>query len=462
MTREGERGTDSLKSDFSQGSIPKNILRLALPMLAAELVNVLYNLVDRMYLGHIAGTGTSALTGVGVVLPIITIITAFAQLCGTGGAPLFSIARGERDEAGAQAIQENAFTLLLVFSAALTVLLYAVKRPVLLLFGASADTLPFALDYLNIYLAGTAFTSISLGMNPFINAQGFGRVGMGTVLLGAAANIVLDPVFIFTLKMGVKGAALATVLSQLLSAAWVLLFLTGKKCVLPLTRLRLERAQVRRIAALGVTGFVFKITNSVTQAVINAVLQARGGAQGDLYVGAMTIINSLREVISLPISSVTGAALPVMSFNYGAHCNDRVRRSILFVLQTSLGYNLCAWAAVMLAPAALMRIFTDDAALIALGSPCIRIYFAAYFLMSLQLTGQNTFIALNKPKYAVFFSLFRKAALVLPLTLLLPFTRLGVNGVFYAETISQLVGATACFSTMMLTVWRGLRAPEAG
>lgn len=450
----GERG------DFSQGSIAQNILKLAIPMILSELVHVLYNLVDRMYIGHIPAVGTAALTGVGIALPLITLITAFASLCGTGGAPLCAISRGGGDDQTAQAIMETAFTLLLLFAGILTAVFTVAKEKALILVGADSETLPYALDYFNIYLLGTVFVLISLGMNPFINTQGFSKIGMGTVLVGAVLNIILDPVFIFVFKMGVQGAAAATVISQFFSALWVICFLTGPSAPLRLQRLRLERTLVLQILRLGVTGFVFKLTNSATQAVVNSVLRFWGGAASTLYIGSMSVINSLREIISQPISGITGGAQPVIGYNYGAKLYARVSRSIRFMLFSTLAYNLAAWAVLMLAPGLLVRLFTPDEVLIQHCIPCLRIYFSAFFMMSFQMTGQNTYVGLNRPKLAVFYSLFRKVVLVIPLTLLLPYTRLGVMGVFYAEMISQIIGASFCFMTMVFTIWKKLDSAD--
>lgn len=306
--------TKSDRGDFSHGSIPGNILRLAVPITIAELIHVLYNVVDRMYIGHIPGTGTAALTGIGISLPLITLITAFAGLCGTGGAPLCSIARGKGRDSEAQAITETAFTLLLVFAAVLTGVLFFARKPLLCLMGADAETLPYAMEYFTIYLFGTVFVLINLGMNPFINAQGFSKVGMCTVLIGAVLNILLDPLFIFTFNLGVRGAAYATVISQFFGSVWVVLFLTGRRVTLPLRRLRLNWTYSLQILQLGATGFAFKITNSITQALVNATLRQWGGADSTLYIGAMSIINSLREVITQPVTGLTGGTQPVMGY----------------------------------------------------------------------------------------------------------------------------------------------------
>ncbi len=448
------------QNDFSRGSIPSNIMRLALPMTAAQLVNVLYSVVDRIYLGHLADGDSLALTGIGVAMPIISIIMGFANLCGTGGAPLCSISRGEGDDAEAERIMGNAFTLLIILGAAVTAFFLIWKEPILYLFGASPDTFPYADDYMTIYLCGTLFVMISLGMNPFINAQGFGRVGMMTVMLGAAANIILDPVFIFLFHMGVKGAALATIISQGLSAVWVLAFLTGKKAILRLKLpcLRLELRRVKRIVALGLSGFFVNLTNSLVQVVCNATLQAYGG---DTYVGVMTIINSLREVFIMPVHGLTNGSQPVQGYNYGARKYARVREAIRFSVGVTVVYSALFWAVAMAFPGLLIRVFNDSPDIIAIGVPALRIYFGMFLFMSLQLAGQGVFTGLGRSKQAVFFSLLRKAIINAPLTVLLPLWGMGTTGVFVAEAVSQLVGGLACFITMYFTVYRPLgRLPD--
>ena len=440
-------------NDFSKGSIPRNILSLAVPMTAAQLINVLYSVVDRVYLGLLPGH--LALTGLGITVPVISIVMGFANLCGTGGAPLSSMERGRGDQKEAERVMGNAFTLLLIFGVVVTALFLLVKRPMLYLFGASDATYPYADAYMTIYLLGSVFVMISLGMNPFINAQGFGKVGMMTVGLGAVVNIVLDPIFIFLLGMGVRGAALATVISQACSAVWVLCFLTGRRVILRLrpAALRLRWARVRRILALGASGFAMSMTNSLVQVLCNASLQVYGG---DLYVGVMTVINSVREVISMPVQGITNGCQPVLGYNYGAGEYGRVREGIRFTTVLTVGYSLAAWALVMAVPELLIRIFNSEADLIAAGIPAFRIYFAAFFCMSFQFIGQSVFVGLGRSKNAVFFSLLRKAFIVAPLTLLLPALGMGVNGVFLAEPISNVLGGLACILTMYATVYRPL------
>lgn len=431
----------------------RNILQMALPMTVAQLINILYNIVDRMYLGKLPGH--LSLTGLGLCLPIISILMGFANLCGMGGAPLCSIHRGKGEDGEAERILGNSFALLLLFGAGLTALGLAFRRPILYLFGASDLTFPYANDYLTIYLLGTLFVMIGLGMNPFINAQGFSRMGMMTVALGAAVNIVLDPIFIFALDMGVRGAALATVLAQGCSALWVLKFLTGRRALLRLrwNTLRLQAARVRRILALGASGFAMSMTNSLVQVLCNASLQHYGG---DLYVGVMTVINSIREVVSMPVQGITNGCQPVLGYNYGAGEYERVRRGIRFTTVLTVGYSVAAWALVMAVPELLIRIFNDEPELIAAGIPAFRLYFAAFFCMSFQFIGQSVFVGLGRSRSAVFFSLLRKAFIVAPLTLLLPGLGMGVDGVFVAEPVSNVLGGLACLLTMYVTVYRRL------
>ena len=448
------------KGDFSKGKVSALIVKLGLPIMLAELVHVLYNIVDRMYIGHIDEVGTTALTGLGVCFPLITLIGAFANLCSTGGATLSTIARGEGNDERAARIMETAFTFLLIIGGVLTALLFVTAPWTLTLLGGDETSLPYALAYFRIYVLGTIPVLISLGMNAFINAQGFPRTGMITVTLGAALNIVLDPLFIFAFGMGVKGAALATVLSQLASALWVLRFLTGKKPPVRLRGLGIDAAQLKNVMKLGITGFTFKVTNSVTQAIVNVMLKTWGGPLSQLYIGAMSLINSMREIMSLPINGVSQGSQAVMSYNYGARLYKRVSESIRFFLLSGLAINTFMWVVAMFFPSLLIRVFTDDEALVKLTVHCGRIYFGAFPFMALQVTGQHTFVSLNYPKHALFFSMLRKIVLVAPLTLLLPGLGLGVEGVFWAEFISQLCGASCCFATMYCVIWRKMKHPE--
>lgn len=424
---------------------------MAVPMTVAQLINILYNVVDRMYLGRLPGH--LALTGLGLCLPIVSILMGFANLCGMGGAPLCSICRGRGEQEEAEHIMGNSFTLLLLFGTALTVLCLAFRRPILYLFGASDVTFPYANDYLTIYILGTLFVMIGLGMNPFINAQGFSRMGMVTVAVGAVVNIVLDPIFIFGLDMGVRGAALATVLSQACSAVWVLKFLTERRAILKLrlSALRLRADRVKRILSLGASGFAMSMTNSLAQVLCNATLEAYSG---DLYVGVMTVVNSVREVITMPVQGITNGCQPVLGYNYGAGLYRRVRQGIRFTTVLTVSYSVAIWAVVMLLPEPLIRIFNNESDLIAAGIPAFHIYFATFFCMAFQFIGQSVFVGLGRSKSAIFFSLLRKAFIVAPLTLILPAVGLGADGVFLAEPISNVLGGLACILTMYVTVYR--------
>lgn len=423
-------------------------------MTAAQLVNVLYSVVDRIYLGRLPGSGYLALTGIGVTTPIVSILMGLANLCGTGGAPLCSISRGRGDDREAEAIIGNSFALLLLLGTAATAFFLALKEPILYLFGASAETFPYANDYLTIYLCGTVFVTVSLGMNPFINAQGFGRTGMMTVVLGAAVNIALDPILIFRFDMGVRGAALATVIAQGLSCGWVLLFLTGRRAILRLRRasVRLDRSRTKRIVSLGLSGFFMNLTNSLVQVVCNATLQLYGG---DLYVSVMTIINSVREVVIMPIHGLNNGSQPVTSYNYGAGRYGRVRQSIRFSMGSTAVWSALFWAAAMAFPELFIRIFNSDSEVLRAGVPALRLYFCLFVFMSLQVSSQAVVVSLGRSRQAIFFSLLRKAFINAPLTVILPIW-MGTSGVFAAEAVSQLLGGLASSITMYFTVYRPL------
>ena len=445
------------KSDFTQGSIPQNIFRMAVPMTAAVLINALYSIVDRIYLGHIPGAGSYALTGIGLAFPIITIITAFQNLFGNGGAPLFAMASGKGDKELAARYMQNAAFMLIVVGIALTAISYAVKQPVLWLIGASEVTFPYADDYLNVYLIGTIFVMISVGLNPYINAQGYARTGMMTVMIGAVINIVLDPLFIFVFKLGVRGAAIATIIAQFVSAAWVLKFLFGKHTPIRLTfkGFRPDFGIIVKIMALGVTDFCFAITNSAVSMFSNARLQVLGG---DSWVGAMTVISSIREVVLTVMHGVSGAAKPIMSYNYGAKQFKRVKSASNYMLVIVLGYFIIVWALLMFIPGFFAGLFTEESGVYQCSITAIRVFFCLQFFMALQTAGQSTFTSLGMARHALFFSLFRKAILVIPLVYILPnMFNLGVLGVFAAEPVSDVIGATACFVTMKVATGRKLR-----
>ena len=443
------------KTDFSKGSVRSLILAQAIPLTLAQAVQILYNIVDRVYIGHLEDVGDLALTGLGITFPVIVIIAAFTSLYGTGGATLFSIARGRGEEEEAERIIGNVFALLTVTSLILMLLCFAFRRPILFTFGASEQSFYYADLYLVIYLLGTPFSMMATGLNPYINAQGFPRIGMLTTVLGAVLNIILDPIFIFALDMGVQGAALATIISQCVSALWVLRFLTGKTAILRIRRGRIgiDPGRTGKICSLGLPGFVMQGTNSLVQIICNNQLQRYGG---DLYVGIMTVINSVREMVSLPVHGLSQGAQPVMGFNYGAKKYDRVKESIRFMTILGTTYTVIAWVIVMLIPKFLVGIFSDDLHTIETGAKMLNIYFFGFFFMTFQFSGQTAFQALGKARQAIFFSLLRKAFIVVPMTLLLPALGLGVNGVFWAEPISNALGGLAAFTTMYLTVYRKL------
>lgn len=453
-------------TDFSTGSVKTRIIAQAVPLTLAQAVQLLYNIVDRIYIGHLPDVGQVALTGLGITFPVIVLIAAFTQLVGVGGTPLFSMARGRRDEKEAQAILGNAFALLLIASVGCFAVGYVFRKPILFAFGASEESYFYADQYLRIYLLGTAFSVLTTGLNGYINAQGFPKFGMATTLIGAVINIILDPIFIFNLDMGVEGAAWATIISQAISCIWVLRFLTGKKAVIRLTRscIRVNLQRTKSIITLGIPGFVMQGTNSLVNIVCNNQLQLFGetlmAGGGDLYVGVMTVLGSVRELLSLPVGGIASGSQPVLGFNYGAGEYGRVKEGICFSAILGAAYTLIAWGVVMLIPRAMIGMFTDDAMTIDVGAWMLNIYFFGFVFMAFQFAGQSTFQALGRAKQAVFFSLFRKAMIVVPLTLLLPRIGFGVEGVFLAEPISNAIGGLACFVTMWMTVYRKLDAPE--
>ncbi|MDO4976464.1 MAG: MATE family efflux transporter [Eubacteriales bacterium] len=446
-------------NDFSKGKVWRIIIAQSIPLILAQLVQLLYNVVDRVYIGHLPEVGTVALTGVGLAFPLTTLIAAFTNLFGTGGTPLFSIARGAGDEERAKKLMGNTFVLLVGTSIVLFALCYGFRRPVLYLFGASDATYAYADLYLKIYLFGTTFSMVSTGMNGFINAQGFPKIGMMTTLIGAVLNLILDPIFIFGLHMGVGGAALATIISQAVSAIWVLAFLRNDKAVLSLKRkyMKVSWSMTKEILSLGTAGFMVQGTNCAVQIACNMMLKAHGGSLGDIYVGVMTIINSVRDITTLPIHGLTNGAQPVLGFNYGAKQPGRVKQGIRFMAIVGIVYTFIVWGLVICLPNYFLGIFTSDQALLDIGRHALKIYFFGFCFMSFQFSGQATFTGLGFSKRAVFFSLFRKAIIVVPLTIFLPLTFLGVDGVFWAEPISNLVGGTACFTTMYFTVYRRLK-----
>lgn len=442
-------------TDFSQGAVWRNILAQAIPLTLAQFVQLLYNVVDRVYIGHLPGSDSLALTGIGLAFPLTTLVLAFTQLSANGGTPLFSIARGKKEEEKAEKIMGNVFIMLLVFSVVLFAFCYLFRRPVLYLFGASDASYVYADAYLKIYLWGTVFSMISVGMNGFISAQGFPRIGMMTTVIGAVINLLLDPLFIFVFHMGVSGAALATVISQVVSAVWVLRFLTGKQAILQLRWkcMQIDWKLMKEITVLGFSGFIMRATNTLVQISCNKMLNMYGG---DLYIGVMTVLNSVQEVFGLPVQGIASGSQPVLGYNYGAKQYHRVKQSIRFMTVIGMVFTLLMWALVLLFPRAIFSVFTSDRTLIDAGVDALKLYFMGYCFQTFQFCGQSTFVGLGKSKQAIIFSLLRKVVIVVPLTLLLPGLGLGVNGVFIAEPISNVVGGLACFLTMYVTVYRKL------
>ena len=441
-----------MAKDFSKGKISTNIISQSIPLMLAQLVHLLYNIVDRIYIGHLPEVGSMALTGIGLIFPITTLVAAFTNLFSFGGTPLFAIARGAGEEDRADEIVSQVAFLLIGMSLVLTGTCYVFRKPILYLFGAGDESYVYADAYLRIYLLGTVFAMFATGMNGFINAQGFPKIGMYTVSIGAVLNLILDPIFIFGLNMGVQGAALATVVSQVVSAGWVILFFIRRSSY-KIHRMPVNLPLYREILGLGLAGFIQQATNSLVQIVYNITLKGYGG---DLYVGIMTVINSVREVLSLPVESIASASQPVMGFNFGARKYDRVRQGIRFTTLLIGAYTLVVWGMIMVIPKYLIAIFTPDPELIRVGTGAMRIYFFGFIFMTFQSAGQAAFTSLGCAKRAIFFSLFRKAMIVAPLTVILPMIGLGVKGALMAEPISNLIGGAASFTTMYITLYRRL------
>lgn len=445
---------------FQNGNVTENIIQTALPMLVAQLLQLLYNIVDRIYIARIPGVGTAALGGVGLVFPVIVIITAFTNLFGSGGSPLFAIALGEENREKAALYQNLVFTLEIVTGVILTGAGLLLGKPILYFFGASAGSLTYALPYLRIYMLGTVFSMLTTGLNPFITAQGFAAFSMITVVTGAGINAVLDPVMIFLLHLGVQGAALATVLAQGISFLVLVRFFRSDRAYFRLHLLKFRRMweagkEIREICLLGLASFVMQITNSLVQVVSNRVLQKTGG---DLYISVMTILSSIRQMLETPILAIADGASPVLSFNYGAKKYRLVEKAIWVLFSLLTGYALLIWLCIRLWPGFFIGIFSSDKTLDSDAVHALGIYFSTFIFMVFQYTGQTVFKALNRKKQAIFFSIFRKVIIVVPLTIVLPFFfHLGTDGVFAAEPVSNVIGGLACFITMCCTVIPSLK-----
>ncbi len=440
--------------DFENGNIVGNILKAALPMLVAQIMSLLYNIVDRVYIARIPGVGTTALGAVGLCFPIIVIITAFSNLFGTGGAPIFSIERGKGNHEKAGLLMNTSFTLLAFCAVILMLIGLLFARPILVLFGASDTGLVYAYPYLMIYLLGTFPSMAATGMNPFINAQGYATTGMTSVIIGAAANLLLDPLFIFVFGLGIKGAAIATVISQTLSAAFVLYFLhfraEYKIRFLSKSELASCGENAKNIVSLGTAGFIMQLTNSLVTICCNNVLSVTGG---DVYISVMTIISSVRQMVETPIYAITEGSSPIISYNYGARRPKRVLQAGTTMAVLALIYTILIWSVILMAPRFLISIFSSDRDLMTDTVPAMKLYFAAFIFMLLQYVGQTIFKALNKKKFAIFFSILRKVIIVVPLTYIFPYVmNMGSNGVFMAEPVSNVIGGSLCFIVMLITV----------
>ena len=448
--------------DFENGTVTGNIIGAALPMLVAQILNLLYNIVDRIYIARIPEVGTAALGAVGLCFPLIVIISAFANLFGSGGAPLFSIFRGKKEEQQAIHIMNTSFSMLCFSTVILMVIGLTFAHPLLTLFGASKAALTYAVPYMMIYLIGTLPSMIAVGMNPFINAQGYSVIGMSSVAIGAVANLLLDPLFIFALGFGVCGAAIATVISQCMSAVFVLIFLT-KKAELKVRFLRRNELSqslnyAKNIISLGTAGFIMQLTNSLVTICCNNVLSVTGG---DIYISVMTIVSSVRQLVETPIYAINEGTSPILSYNYGAGRPSRVRKAGIVMGIMIFGYTAVMWSLIILAPGALIQVFSSDATLIQDSIPALKQYFAAFIFMDLQYIGQTVFKSLNKKKQAIFFSLLRKVFIVVPLTYLMPYAmHMGTDGVFLAEPMSNIIGGSLCFITMLCTVLPELKRME--
>ena len=430
--------------------IPKLLAELAIPAVVAQIINLLYNIVDRIYIGHIPEIGAAALTGAGLYMPILMLINAFAMLAGSGGAPRAAIAMGRQDNKTAEKIMGNCFTLLLALAGVLTIVFYYFAPQLLQMFGASDVTLPYAVDYSRTCILGTVFVLIVMGLNPFVTTQGFAKVSMMTTVIGAVINIVLDPIFIFVFNMGVKGAALATVISQAVSAIWVLRFLSGKKTTLRLKRknFRLEARTILPCLGLGVSTFVMLATESILSISFTSSLSKYGG---DLAVGAMTIITSVCQLVTMPIQGICQGGQPIISYNFGAGRADRVKKCFKLQLLLCGGYTVLFWGLSMLLPQVLVQIFNSDPALVEHTVWTMRVYMAGIFAMGFQLTCQQCFMALGQAKVSLLLACLRKLILLIPLIFILPlFIENKVLAVFLAEPVSDILAATVTVTVFTL------------
>ena len=449
--------------DMGTGSVKKLMVQMAVPAVVAQVINLLYNVVDRIYIGHIPEIGGLALTGVGLFTPILMLLTAFAMLAGSGGAPRAAIAMGQGDKEKAEKIMANCFTVLLLLAVVLTVVFYFTAPTLLRLFGASDATLPYAVQYSRIYILGSVFVLIVMGMNTFVTTQGFAKISMLTTVIGAAINILLDPIFIFVLKLGVTGAALATILSQMVSAVWILRFLTGKKTILKLRprNMMLVPNIILPCLGLGLSSFVMVSTESILSISFTSSLARYGG---DVAVGAMTVLTSINQLVSMPLSGICQGGQPLISFNYGAKKYDRVKEAFLCQFFACVGYTTVFWILLMVAPGFFAGIFTSDAALVEYTSWALRIFLAGAFSVGFQISCQQTFVALGQAKICLFMACLRKLILLIPLIFILPhFFADKAFAVFLAEPVSDILAAiitTVTFFTFFRKMLKEGKAAE--
>lgn len=454
--------TTSEDKDFlATEPLGKLLLRLSLPTVTAQIINMLYNIVDRIYIGHIPDSGALALTGVGVCMPLIMIISAFAALVGNGGAPRASIFLGKGDHESAEKTLGNCFFVQIIVSIVLTVVLLLSNRTLLLAFGASENTISYSVDYMNIYALGTIFVQMTLGMNAFISTQGFAKVSMLSVLIGAIANIILDPIFIFGLGLGVKGAALATIFSQAMSCIWVLHFLTGKTTFLKIRKrnFRLQASIILPCLALGLSMFIMQASESVISVCFNSSLLKYGG---DIAVGAMTILTSAMQFAMLPLQGLGQGAQPILSYNFGAKNMDRVRATFKLLVKVSLAYSTVMWALVMLFPGAFASIFTNETELLSFTAHALRIYLACILLFGIQIACQMTFTSIGCAKASIMVAVMRKFVLLLPLIFILPhvFTKDPTSAVYMAEPVADFFAVTFTCILFRSEFKKALNTPE--
>lgn len=446
-------------TDLGKDSIGKLLFKLATPAIIAQLVNVLYNIIDRIFIGRLP-EGDLAMAGVGVAFPIIMLISATSALIGMGGAPIAAIKMGKQDHDAAEKIISNSLSMLFIISILLMGVLLVFKEPILLAFGASSSTLAYANDYLTIYLFGTLFVQIAIGMNPFINTQGFAKIGMMTVLVGAIINIILDPIFIFTFDLGVKGAAIATITAQFVSAVWVLFFLFGKKSILKIRKayLKPELKVILPVMALGVSPFIMQATESIVLISLNNQLSTYGG---DLAVSAMTIISSINQIVLLPLMGLSSGAQPIISYNFGANQYDRVKKAFKLLLIVCLIYTTLMWLSLMIAPQVFVAIFNDKPELVEITSRSIRLFFAGIFVFGAQIACQQTFLALGQAKISLVLALLRKMILLVPFIFILPaiLKSAQLDAVFLAEPLADVIAAISTVICFIIFYRKTFRAP---